>query len=56
MRGSRAGIRAGCPPVRVAADLAENYARFPKEFGFIKQEPIDGEESHVLQGEVAGAP
>ena len=40
-------------PIQMAADLPENYARYPDAFAFIKQVPTDWEESHVLQGEVA---
>jgi alpha-glucosidase len=39
-------------PVQMAADLAENYAKYPREFQFIKDVPTDWEETLVLNGEV----
>ena len=40
-------------PIQMAADLPENYAKYPREFAFIKQVPTDWEETHTLMGEVA---
>jgi alpha-glucosidase len=39
-------------PIQMAADLPENYARFPKPFQFIKDVPTDWEQTRVLNGEV----
>lgn len=39
-------------PIQMAADLPENYARFPKPFRFIKDVPADWAETRVLNGEV----
>lgn len=39
-------------PVQMAADLPENYGKYPKAFDFIKQVPTDWEQSIALQGEV----
>jgi alpha-glucosidase len=39
-------------PIQMAADLPENYARFPKPFQFIKDVPTDWYETRVLNGEV----
>lgn len=39
-------------PVQMAADLPENYARFPAPFQFIKDVPADWEDTVVLNGEV----
>ncbi len=39
-------------PIQMAADLPENYARFPVPFQFIKDVPVDWEQSRVLAGEV----
>ena len=39
-------------PIQMAADLPENYARFPKPFQFIKDVPVDWAETRVLNGEV----
>ncbi len=39
-------------PIQMAADLPENYGRFPDAFQFIKDVPTDWEESIALDGEV----
>jgi alpha-glucosidase len=39
-------------PVQMAADLPENYQRYPKAFQFIKDVPADWAETRVLNGEV----
>ena len=39
-------------PVQMAADLPENYARYPDAFQFIRDVPTDWEESIALAGEV----
>ena len=39
-------------PIQMAADLPENYARFPKPFQFIKDVPVDWADTLVLNGEV----
>ncbi|MFM7433316.1 MAG: glycoside hydrolase family 97 C-terminal domain-containing protein, partial [Gammaproteobacteria bacterium] len=39
-------------PIQMAADLPENYARFPGPFQFIKDVPVDWQETLVLDGEV----
>jgi alpha-glucosidase len=39
-------------PIQMAADLPENYARFPRPFQFIKDVPTDWQETRVLNGEV----
>lgn len=39
-------------PVQMAADLPENYLRYPDAFQFIKDVPADWEHSIALQGEV----
>ncbi len=39
-------------PIQMAADLPENYAKFPKPFQFIKDVPTDWAETRVLNGEV----
>ena len=39
-------------PIQMAADLPENYARYPKPFQFIKDVPVDWAETRVLNGEV----
>jgi len=36
----------------MAADLPENYAKFPKPFQFIKDVPVDWASTRVLNGEV----
>ena len=39
-------------PIQMAADLPENYQRFPGPFRFIEDVPVDWEETRVLNGEV----
>lgn len=39
-------------PIQMAADLPENYARYPKPFQFIKDVPADWVDTRVLNGEV----
>ena len=39
-------------PVVMAADTPENYARYPQAFKFIRDVPVDWEETRVLAGEV----
>ncbi|MEJ2128182.1 MAG: glycoside hydrolase family 97 protein [Woeseiaceae bacterium] len=39
-------------PVQMAADLPENYSRYPDAFRFIRDVPTDWEESIALAGEV----
>jgi alpha-glucosidase len=39
-------------PIQMAADLPENYARFPRPFQFIKDVPVDWSDTRVLNGEV----
>ena len=39
-------------PVQMAADLPENYARFPGPFQFIKDVPVDWIDTRVLNGEI----
>jgi alpha-glucosidase len=39
-------------PIQMAADLPENYARFPKPLQFIKDVPVDWADTRVLNGEV----
>lgn len=39
-------------PVQMAADLQENYEASPVAFDFIKQVPVDWDESRVLSGEI----
>jgi alpha-glucosidase len=39
-------------PMQMAADLPENYAKYPKPFQFIKDVPTDWFETLVLNGEV----
>jgi alpha-glucosidase len=39
-------------PIQMAADLPENYAKFPKPFQFVKDVPTDWAETRVLNGEV----
>jgi alpha-glucosidase len=38
-------------PIQMAADLPENYAKYPKPFQFIKDVPTDWEQSIALNGE-----
>ncbi|HEX8786010.1 MAG TPA: glycoside hydrolase family 97 protein [Telluria sp.] len=39
-------------PVVMAADLPENYAKYPKAFKFIRDVPTDWSETRVVNGEV----
>jgi len=39
-------------PIQMAADLPENYAKYPKAFQFIKEVPVDWSDTRVLNGEV----
>lgn len=39
-------------PVQMAADLPENYAKYPGPFQFIKDVPTDWQDTRVLNGEV----
>ena len=39
-------------PIQMAADLPDNYAKFPGPFQFIKDVPVDWDETRVLNGEV----
>jgi alpha-glucosidase len=39
-------------PVQMAADLPENYAKFPKPFRFIRDVPTDWADTRALAGEV----
>jgi len=39
-------------PIQMAADLPENYERFPRPFQFIKDVPADWADTRVLNGEV----
>ncbi|MFM7396278.1 MAG: glycoside hydrolase family 97 protein [Gammaproteobacteria bacterium] len=39
-------------PIQMVADLPENYARYPEPFQFIKDVPVDWDETLVLDGEV----
>jgi alpha-glucosidase len=39
-------------PIQMAADLPENYARYPGPFQFIKDVPADWSDTRVLNGEV----
>ncbi|KQU56076.1 alpha-glucosidase [Sphingomonas sp. Leaf339] len=39
-------------PVQMAADTPENYAKYPDAFKFIRDVPVDWEETRVLNGEV----
>jgi alpha-glucosidase len=39
-------------PIQMAADLPENYARYPGPFQFIKDVPVDWQETLVLDGEI----
>jgi alpha-glucosidase len=39
-------------PVQMAADLPENYEKYPREFQFIKDVPTDWSDTRVLNGEV----
>jgi alpha-glucosidase len=39
-------------PIQMAADLPENYAKYPQAFRFIRDVPADWEQSRVLMGDV----
>ena len=39
-------------PIQMAADLPENYEKYPKPFQFIKDVPVDWADTQVLNGEV----
>jgi hypothetical protein len=39
-------------PLQMAADLPENYEKYPDLFQFILDVPVDWEESHLLNGEL----
>lgn len=39
-------------PIQMVADLPENYARYPGPFQFIRDVPVDWQETRVLDGEV----
>ncbi len=39
-------------PIQMAADLPENYAKYPQPFQFIKDVPVDWSDTRVLNGEV----
>ncbi len=39
-------------PIQMAADLPENYEKFPRPFQFIKDVPTDWADTRVLNGEV----
>ena len=39
-------------PIQMAADLPENYDKYPKAFQFIKDVPTDWADTRVLNGEV----
>ena len=39
-------------PIQMAADLPENYAKFPEPFQFIKDVAVDWSDTRVLNGEV----
>jgi alpha-glucosidase len=39
-------------PIQMAADLPENYAKYPRAFQFIKDVPVDWAQTQVLNGEV----
>ncbi len=39
-------------PIQMAADLPENYQRFPQAFRFIEDVPVDWSDTRVLNGEV----
>ncbi len=39
-------------PVHMAADLPEHYAKFPEAFGFIRDVPVDWQDTRALAGEV----
>ena len=39
-------------PIQMAADLSENYAKYPDAFQFIKDVPVDWQQTRALQGEI----
>jgi alpha-glucosidase len=39
-------------PLQMAADLPENYLKYPDLFQFIRDVPTDWEETHMLNGEI----
>jgi alpha-glucosidase len=39
-------------PIQMAADLPENYDKYPKAFKFIEDVAVDWDESHLLAGEM----
>ena len=39
-------------PLQMAADLPENYEKYPDLFQFIVDVPVDWEETHMLNGEI----
>ncbi len=39
-------------PVQMAADLPENYAKYPAAFQFIKDVPVDWSDTRILNGEI----
>jgi len=39
-------------PLQMAADLPENYEKYPALFQFILDVPVDWEETHMLNGEI----
>ena len=39
-------------PIQMAADLPENYEKYPQPFQFIKDVPVDWSQTQVLNGEV----
>ncbi|MCX5511844.1 glycoside hydrolase family 97 C-terminal domain-containing protein, partial [Pseudomonas sp. BJa3] len=39
-------------PLQMAADLLENYEKNPAPFQFIKDVPVDWDDTRVLNGEV----
>ncbi len=39
-------------PLQMAADLPENYEKYPELFQFILDVPVDWEETHMLNGEI----
>jgi alpha-glucosidase len=36
-------------PIQMAADLPENYAKYPKPFQFIKDVPVDWSDTRVSE-------
>lgn len=39
-------------PLQMAADLPENYLKYPEALAFIKKVPVDWEQTHVLEGQI----